>query len=167
MKPELTRAWLRELLTYNPVTGWFVRRIPRSGHSVGERAGSLNQNGYRAIQIDGRIYLEHRLAWFYVYGYWPGLQIDHRNRITDDNRLCNLRAATRTQNTVNSSVRCTNRLGVKGVSLRCGHYVARLNRGNHMTHVGTFDTIEEAKAAHDARHRELYGKFSPVHNSPP
>lgn len=64
-------------------------------------------HGHRQIGIThptlGQVFvLEHRLIWLLVHGEAPPPIIDHRNRIPFDNRPKNLRAATHTQNLVNS-----------------------------------------------------------------
>ena len=82
--------FIKEILHYEPETGVFTWLVsPRAGW-VGKRAGSLRKDRYRAIKIRGVSYLEHRLAWFYVHGYWPDV-IDHINHDEADNRLNNLR----------------------------------------------------------------------------
>jgi hypothetical protein len=53
--------------------------------------------------IDGKLYGAARLAWLYVHGEWPKNQIDHINRLRDDNRLVNLRDVTHTENCNNIS----------------------------------------------------------------
>jgi hypothetical protein len=45
-----------------------------------------------------------------------GEQIDHISRIKIDNRKCNLRKCTGSQNCHNAPVRCDNKVGIKGVS---------------------------------------------------
>jgi hypothetical protein len=158
----LTRARLRELVDINLHTGWVTWKIPRQGVRVGDRAGSVGNRGYRVICLDHVRYLEQHLVWFYAHGYWPRNQLDHINRVRADNRLCNLRAATRSQNYANSGVRCTNKLGVKGVRQVGKKFMAELGQKGRWYYLGMHDTIEGAIAAHAAKHRELYGKFSPA-----
>jgi hypothetical protein len=59
-----------------------------------KRCWKQNSLGYVQIKISGKLYHAHRLAWLYVYGYMPEKEIDHINRIRDDNRIANLREAT-------------------------------------------------------------------------
>lgn len=158
----LTRARLREVLKYDPDTGWFTWLVRTSIRTaVGQRAGTRHKFGYRLIYVDSVRYREQHLAWFYMYGYWPKNQLDHINRVRDDNRWCNLRAATASQNRANSAVRSQSKLGVKGVQqMRSGRYRANVRDHGVYVCLGTYDTIEEAVAVHTARHRELHGKFS-------
>jgi hypothetical protein len=68
---------VKEVLNYNPETGVFRWRKKISSKVVaGEEAGQVKQThagSYRYVGIDGERYLAHRLAWFWMYGYWPRL----------------------------------------------------------------------------------------------
>jgi hypothetical protein len=129
--------YVRKRLDYDPETGIFIwksRAIGSIGDKwwntnfAGEAAGSLNGNGYRQIKIDGKYYGAARLAWLYVYGEWPKNEIDHINRVRDDDRLVNLRDVTRTENSNNRSN--NNRLP-EGVFWHTGNskYQANIPRG--------------------------------------
>lgn len=102
---ELDLGALRSCLSYDPETGLFIRKktgTPNPRAPQGGIAGCVMANGYRVIKIGKIPYLAGRLAWFFVHGKWPKDEIDHINRCRDDNRLSNLRTATRQQNTWNS-----------------------------------------------------------------
>lgn len=96
-----------EYLSYDPETGivtWKKNKGKRI--KAGTRAGSLNISiGYRYIMFDKINFLEHRIIWVLTTGDWPKQEIDHINRIRDDNRLCNLREVTRLENSLNSPCR--------------------------------------------------------------
>ena len=68
------------------------------------------------ISVDGSRYRAHRLAWLYMTGEWSRGDIDHINTYKADNRFCNLREATRSQNSANSPKQCNNVSGFEGVS---------------------------------------------------
>jgi hypothetical protein len=53
--------------------------------------------------IDGKLYKAARLAWLYIHGESPENQIDHINRVRDDNRLANLKDVTSSENNNNKS----------------------------------------------------------------
>ena len=109
---------LKEILKYEPNTGNFYWKTDRN-HSViiGSIAGSQHPGGYWTIGINGKNYAAHRLAWFYVYGTWPQKHLDHINGNRADNRIENLREATRSQNMQNEKkARSTNSNGFLGVT---------------------------------------------------
>jgi len=100
--------YVKKRLKYDPETGVFIWK-PRAGDKwwnanfAGEIAGTINNKGYRRIMIDGKPYMVARLAWLYVHGEWPKNEIDHINRVKDDDRLANLRDVTHTENSNNRS----------------------------------------------------------------
>ena len=93
---------LKENLFYDPFTGIFTRRISNCNKvKIGDTAGSMDGNGYILININGKSYRAHRLAWLYMTEKMPEELIDHKNGVRHDNRFCNLREATHNQNLQN------------------------------------------------------------------
>lgn len=157
MKPEVNR--LRELLTYDPVTGVFTWKCQRGRISAGTVCGYITSEGYRHIKIDGTDYGAHRLAWAYVHGEWPDRIVDHRNRINDDNRIENLRLATDQQSAWNRTSK--NKHGaVKGVSKKRGLWRAQIYWEGKNRHIGYYDSKEKANEAYIEKSKELHGEFS-------
>lgn len=163
----LTADRLREVLDYSPETGVFKwrdrpKRTRRGGNSapVGSEAGSTGGQLYRLIAVDGRRYWAHRLVWVHVYGEWPCKEIDHINGNGHDNRLNNLRQATRTENRRNSRLPRNNTTGLKGVHQKRKSFVAGIGNNGKYRYLGTFDTPEEAHAAYCKAARELHGEFA-------
>jgi len=149
---------MSKYLAYNAETGvitWIKSKGSRG--KVGERAGNLNKTiGYRFIMFEKANYTEHRIAWLLTTGSWPKGEIDHVNRDKSDNRLCNLREATRRENSLNSPLRNENR--VHGVHWSAAHnkwkVVFRVNTKDN--YFGYFVNYEEAcKKAEEAK--ELLG----------
>lgn len=120
-KISITQSVLKDAMDYDPATGIFIRKITMNCKALkGQEVGYLNPEGYRLTKLYGTCYSVHRLAWLYVYGYDPENEIDHINGIRDDNRICNLREATRQCNMRNTGVRKDNKSGVTGIYKRKG-----------------------------------------------
>lgn len=152
----LNQKRLKELFKYNVNTGKFTCKIIDNREwYIGRKTYS---HGYLSIYIDGRNYKAHRLAWLYVYGIWPMYEIDHINGERADNRIENLREATRSQNMQNlkGAYKCnkTNLLGV--YELPSGKYGSRIAINGHQIYLGSFDTAEEAHIAYLAVKRNLH-----------
>ena len=144
----LTADRLRKLLKYNPVTGVFRWRVARRGRvDIGDVAGCIVPRGYRIIVINGKHRRANRLAWLYMTGKWPKLEINYLNHNASDTRWANLREMTPTQR--RRRARSTNKHGVRGIwKTQTGRYAAQIKKAGKKTYIGTFDTIEEAGAAY-------------------
>lgn len=112
----ITQTRLKELLKYNPDTGIFTHKTNTTHKRLGDKAGFLHSaSGYRHLCLDGLEYKEHRIAFLYMEGYMP-VEVDHKNRVKDDNSWLNLRPADRSLNCVNQGIRKDNTTGVRGLS---------------------------------------------------
>lgn len=158
----LTQTQLKTLLRYYPRTGVFRWRInipTRPGsfrRSKGKRAGYLNPYGYNVIMIAGKGYHASRLAYLYRKGKWPSAQMDHKNGKPADDRWCNIRPATPSQN---SSNRKGKRTKFKGITRVKHRYRAQICVNRTYFHVGYFDTEAEAHAAYAKKAAQLHGEF--------
>lgn len=157
----LSQEKLKYYLHYNPETGvwtWINNYFVRF---IGERAGRINNNSYRQIQIEGKLYYEHRLAFLYMTGEWPENDSDHKNRIRNDNRWENLRDATRQQNNYNINLNKSNKLGTKGVSqiVKNGKYKAQIRINGEVTIIGVYETEKDAELAYNEKAKEIHGNF--------
>jgi hypothetical protein len=165
MKQELTAEYLREVLDYDPETGVFRwRRAVARNTKAGQEAGvSYPQKGgvmRRRIGVGYGRYLAHRLAWLYVHGEWPAGEIDHVNGDPLDNRIVNLRPATRSQQMLNRRVMNTS--GYKGVSYweARGKWRAQIRFNGRNKTLGYFLTVEEAAEAYLFAALEHHGDFA-------
>jgi len=164
----LTADYLRSLLGYDPATGvftWKVRRRGKNGRTViGKEAGFIRANdGYRFIGIDGTTYPAQKLAWLHMTGEWPSGIVDHANRERWDNRWSNLRAATRTENNQNKSIRSDNQSGRTGVSYDRARdkWAARIKVGGAYLHLGRYEDKEQAVMVRSAAEHKYFGEFAP------
>lgn len=157
---RMTQARLKELLHYDPETGWFTWRINTAVAKPGERAGGGHGLGYRQMGLDYKKYLEHILAWLYVTGSWPPDEVDHKNGDKADNRWENLRLATRSQQGYNKPGYKRNKTGTPGVHKHGNKFRARLQINGRAIDLGVFNTVEEAVAARRKADEEHLGDFA-------
>jgi hypothetical protein len=151
-KKILTRERLCELLDVDTEHGMFTWKNTMGGKAQkGQKAGSLNKAGYVVIRLDQTDYFAHKLMWLYVYGATPILQIDHIDRVRDNNKPTNLRLATSKQNSENMFRAKTNTSGFRGVRfekrLISKPWSACITHNYKQIHLGYYATAKEAIAA--------------------
>jgi hypothetical protein len=154
----LTQSEMKKVLRYYPRKGVCVWLARRGKVAPGTRAGSRHWTGYRYVTVFGVAYPEHHLAWLYMSGVFPIAQVDHRNRIRDDNRWCNLRPATSKQNNENASLRRDNVSGTRGVSWDTTQrkWRAYIYHNKKQNDLGFFTALEDAKRARLAAERKVF-----------
>lgn len=158
---NLTQKRLREVLSYDPVTGIFTRLLKGSRRS---QAGNRRPDSRIIITIDGTKYRAHHLAWLWCYGSFPLMEIDHINRQPSDNRIANLREISRIGNVWNAPDTPTkrNRSGFRGVIANTNKYhrdkpwASKIMVRGRQIHLGTFATPEAAHEAYLAAKRERH-----------
>lgn len=175
--PEL----LRKLLRYDPETGkLYWRERPahmfcdsgRGGRFANAERWNLRWAGQEAFTtVSPRGYLmgtifyirlgAHRVAWAIATGHWPEYQIDHINGRESDNRLCNLRCATPSQNSMNRRLHRNNSSGQKGVDWcnKKRRWRARICANGTRLNLGYFRTIEAAQIAYREASKRLHKEF--------
>lgn len=145
--------YVRKVLTYEPDSGLFVWRRDMKKRQVkaGDIAGHLNAKlGYVMIGFNGRPVYAHRLALFYQTGVWPTATVDHINGVRSDNRLCNLREASRLENANGfRAISKANTSGYTGVVFhkQRNRWHARTILFGKSVSLGLHDTLEEAAKA--------------------
>jgi hypothetical protein len=146
-KPLPTVEVLNEWLAYNPETGVLTwKKSSAKRIKIGQTAGSVD-DGYLRVKIEKSRYRAHRVIWKMFYGedIPEDKVIDHVNRVRDDNRICNLRLVTISENTINSVIPKPAKSGISGI-LWCKSkeiYVVRVKKKD----IKRCKTLEEAKEA--------------------
>jgi hypothetical protein len=159
-KEEVTQEYLKENYWYDPIVGIFVRKTRSSGTKVGKIYGpNSGVNGYVMLTCLGKQYRAHRLAWLYVYGVMPKMDIDHIDGNRANNAINNLREAEKWQNSSNVPVK-KSATGKKGVYLTySGRFKVSYTHRQVKYYLGVFDSLDEAKNAYDAASISLRGEF--------
>lgn len=157
-KPLPDQATLKRLLNYDAETGvltWRARTPDlfegnRSDQAcrlwnfrfAGKPAFSRDERGYLKGTLIGHRVSAHRVAFKMAHGVEPD-EIDHKNGKKDDNRICNLRSVSHTENQRNMRHRKTNRPGI-AFHIRRKKWVAYISDGYKRLHLGVFDSEEAA-----------------------
>lgn len=153
----MTQDELKRYISYDPHTGLIT--YLRSGKRAPQTPNAV---GYLRASINGKRYTQHRLAWLYVTGAWPRA-IDHANRDKTDNRFCNLRECSDSQNIWNSKGMNPDRRVLplpKGVYKNGSRYRAQIWAHRKAYHLGYFDCPMEAGRARERAAAELHGEFA-------
>jgi hypothetical protein len=157
----VTQARLAELFNFDPDAGIFTKKMKKKGGARhGQPVGTITELGYTRINCDGRLFYAHRLAWLWVTGQMPEMEIDHVNGNRSDNRIGNLRHVDHSTNQQNrrrapASNKSTGVLGVYFDKDR-GKYQAGLFVDGKRKSLGRFDSLDDASAAHLSAKRDLH-----------
>jgi len=164
-------SYLHECFIYEPETGsltWKQRPLHHfadesyqlrwNARWAGKAAGGLRDNGYIMVMLGwGNPLRAHRIIWAMQTGKWVK-QIDHKNGHRTENRWSNLREATWQQNHWNRGP--SGRELPRGVrKTPSGRFSAQATMNYKVTHLGTFDTAEEAHAVWRAHVVKERGEF--------
>jgi hypothetical protein len=136
---------LHDLFEY--ADGKLFWRINRGRVHVGDEAGTIGQIGRMYVQADGKKHLVHRVIWFLHHNEVPEF-LDHIDGNPLNNNIENLRPATKAQNAMNRKVRADSLTGVKGIMKKGKKFGASIYLNNKPVYLGTFETVDLAKAAY-------------------
>lgn len=155
----ITQIHLKELLEYNPETGFWRWKKCVGNRKTGWFNGSRMANGYYCLRLENTTYYAHKLAWLYVHGTEPEI-VDHIDNIKSNNKLSNLRSATKSQNMMNSRTRIDNVSGHRGISWdkSTEQYHAFINLNGRRYHK-YYDDLEQAISWRNKMAEKLHGEF--------
>lgn len=156
-------AAFRSTIAYDPEIGRMSWIVPPTNSTArpGDEIGSVSQ-GYRRVKIAGRSIMCHRIAWAIYYNQDPPAFIDHINGNRLDNRIDNLRLASRAENACNKSAYRKASDLPKGVTFHSstGLYRARIRFGGKLHSLGLFASPEEAGQAYRKAADKYFGAFA-------
>jgi hypothetical protein len=134
---------------------------------VGAKAGYLNQNGYYNLTYNRKTHRVHRIVWLIHNDKIPiNFQVDHIDGNKKNNKIENLRLATKSGNQANSKKYLHKKRGIcfskyKGVDKRpSGRFRVHIYIAPKVVSIGTFDDEIEAALAYDSSAINLHGLFA-------
>lgn len=159
----LTADRLKVLVNYDAESGVFTRLVSTRNATAGKQTtGTMRPDGYLVLNVDGKQYLCHRLAWLYMHGEWPLEHTDHIDGNRTNNRIANLRAASAAENGRNRTrSQAKNTSGSRGVywsSIR-RKWIAQICVDRKVINLGGFAEKEAAVAARQAAETTFHGSF--------
>jgi len=104
-----------------------------------------NRGKYRAVNLGLRnpFYIHKLMAFTYLEPV-EGCDIDHINRDKHDNRLCNLRIISKSENRCNIPCLPSNKLQEKNISKKGDSYSVRIFRNGEYAFMKSFASLSEA-----------------------
>lgn len=154
------------LFRYDAETGLLTRKVKVSTNTkVGDVVGCVDGRGHLVVVISRKLYKVHRIAWLMQTGKMPKELIDHINGIKTDNRWCNLREATQSENGRNRGKNLNNTTGFKGVCASGRHkspYMAKITLNGKQINLGRFLTPKLAHEAYCKASQKYHREFGQV-----
>tara|TARA_R110000823_G_C15591851_1_gene464319 strand:- start:86 stop:541 length:456 start_codon:yes stop_codon:yes gene_type:complete len=85
---------------------------------------------------------QHHYAWYMTYGNVDFEMLDHKNQITNDNRISNLRIITNQENLFNTNAKgyCWDRINQK--------WMSRIKISGKQIYLGRYNTEEDARQSY-------------------
>ena len=139
-----TKEQLHQLFSYKD--GNLYWKVSRNNNiKIGQEAGMLRPDGYKRVNIDKKNYYLHRLIFIYHNGFISD-EIDHIDNNRSNNKIENLRIATRSQNTLNCKINSRNTTGIKGITFDKDKFKYRpyLSVNGKRLYLGCFDFLDDA-----------------------
>lgn len=130
--------YIMQHFTYHP-DGTLSRDDRKSSN------GSYDKYGYLIVKVKGKQFKAHRIVWLLHHGVFPNGELDHKNRNRSDNRIENLREATRKMQVENRTVLPNPDTGVVGIHIDNTKGLKAKYAFSHKGKTYRFRTLDEAK----------------------
>jgi hypothetical protein len=157
---------LHDLFVFDLENGKVFWKNPPKNHpkllnqEAGHKLKTHSKKIYWKIKINSKNVFRSHIIFYVANGYRAFPCIDHINGNSLDDRPCNLRQATETENSWNHRTRKkTNDLPM-GIRQQNKKFVARISHNNKPIYLGTFANLEDAVNIYKQKRIELYGQFS-------
>jgi hypothetical protein len=126
-----------------------------------KKVGCANPDGYINVGFKRKYYAAHRLVFLLNHGFLPEV-VDHIDGDPTNNKISNLRAATKSTNALNRGPRVDNKLGIKNVcwSKLRKKWVVNININKKKTQIGYFEDLELAELVAIEARNKYHGEFA-------
>ena len=113
------------------------------------------------MKIKAKCFKAHRLVFLYHHGYLPEC-VDHIDGDKTNNKIENLRAATKEENCHNQKIRSTNKSGYKGVKWveHCKKWQVEVCKNYKQLRFGMYEDLELAGLVAIEATELIHGRFS-------
>ena len=155
----MTTSRIQELFYYNDGKLYWKQK-QSCAQNLSKEAGSVC-NRRRYIQIEGKKYLAHRLIYMLHFGYCPEF-LDHIDNDPFNNRIENLRPATKQQNAQNRLIHACNKTGYKGVHKQRKKFIASICVSGCTLYLGSYTDPQQAHAVYVAAAIHHFKEFANV-----
>lgn len=156
----LTKELLHQLFEYRDGELYWKNTIaPRA--VAGKIAGSLHHSGYRYVKLQGKSIANHRIIFMLHHGYFPK-EVDHKDRDRRNNKIENLREATSSLNSLNRTVSCKSKSGIRGVIFneKINKWMVQINVDKKQKYFGSYHDLEVAKFVAEFIRHKYHKQFS-------
>jgi hypothetical protein len=149
---------IRKNFSYDKRSGKLFRKFKNGS----KKEITAVSHGYLCCNIKNKFFSVHRIIWFICKNKWPSNEIDHKDGNRSNNKIKNLREATRSQNSQNKKKPENNTSGFKGVSFKetSGKWRAYIKVDGVNIHLGYYKSAKEAHKAYKKAAVNNYGKFA-------
>ncbi len=167
--------YLNECFDYDPESGgvltWKERPVEHFSEEHRHRAwntahagkviGSTAREGYTSVRILKRTYNMHAVCFAIHHSRWANGAVDHKDADTTNNKIGNLREATKAQNGRNRGENKNNTSGYKGVYYhkKSTKWRAIIGVNGEDRYLGYFHSPLDAYFAYCYAALELHGDF--------
>lgn len=153
------------IFEYDPKKGTLTYKwLPRKKSLIGKTLNpSVAASGYRYVMVGRKCFYHHVICFCMGNGatLLANEEVDHKDLCRLNDKLENLRLASKSDNMKNRRCFSNNKLGQKCIHVcKNGKFRVAVSSKGKRTHVGYFDTLEEAIIHRDKALKVFHGCFN-------